>query len=78
MCVCADPVLVPRHSLFVFVSRLRRYSAACVIVRCVGVVFERHLSSPDTTVDAVSSAMLTESTFNLPGDVDADSDGRMV
>ena len=44
----------------------------------VGVVFEGHPVSPDTTVDVVSSAMLIEKTLNLPAGVDAVSDGRKI
>ena len=70
------PLSLSRSSLSL--SRLRFYSAAHVIVRCVGVVFEGHAVSPDTIVDVVSSAMLIERTLSLPVDMDAVSDSRRI
>ena len=62
----------PRHPLSV--SWLRLYSAAHVIVRCLGDVFEGHPVSPDTIADTVSSAMLIE----RPVGVNAVSDGHRI
>ena len=72
------PLFVSRSRYPLFVSRLRLHSAAHIIVRCVGVVFQGHPVSPDTTTDVVSSAMLIERTLNMPADVDAVSDGRKI
>ena len=62
----ANSVLVPTSSLSVgrsslSVGRLRLYSAAHVIVHCVGVVLG-HPVSPDSIVDVVSRAMLIKRT----------------